>query len=57
MTVAITSPDIERIGLPVSSVSWTSEQILKGTSEVTIVHNGEKYRLKCTKNNRLILTK
>ena len=38
-------------------VSWTSEDLLKGTSDAVIVHRGEKYHLKKTKNDRLILTK
>ncbi|MBC8351777.1 MAG: hemin uptake protein HemP [Planctomycetes bacterium] len=36
---------------------WTSSQILDGHSEAIIVHAGEVYRLRCTRNNKLILTK
>jgi len=38
-------------------VIWTSEEVLKGTSDVIIEHLGAKYHLKKTKNDRLILTK
>jgi hemin uptake protein HemP len=40
-----------------TSVVWTSDEVLKGTIDVVITHNGEKYHLKKTKNDRLILTK
>ena len=36
---------------------WTSTELLAGTSEAIIVHAGEVYRLRCTRNNKLILTK
>jgi hemin uptake protein HemP len=42
---------------PTGQVTWTSEELLKGTSEVIITHQGARYRLKQTKNGKLILTK
>lgn len=36
---------------------WTSRELLEGHSEAIIVHAGEVYRLRCTRNNKLILTK
>jgi hemin uptake protein HemP len=35
----------------------TSSEILQGDSEVTISHNGEIYRLRVTRNGKLILQK
>jgi hemin uptake protein HemP len=35
----------------------TSFEILQGESEVTISHNGEVYRLRVTRNGKLILQK
>lgn len=36
---------------------WTSRELLEGQAEAIIVHAGEVYRLRCTRNNKLILTK
>ena len=36
---------------------WTSTELLDGHSEAVIVHAGEVYRLRCTRNNKLILHK
>ena len=47
--------DIER--KETSPREWTSSQILDGHSEAIIVHAGELYRLRRTRNNKLILTK
>lgn len=33
------------------------EELFRGTREVTIVHGAEEYRLRLTRNGRLILTK
>lgn len=35
----------------------TSLEILRGETEVTISHNGEIYRLRVTRNGKLILQK
>ena len=40
-----------------SPKQWTSAELLEGHCEVIIVHAGEVYRLRCTRNNKLILTK
>lgn len=34
-----------------------SEKLMKGSREVVIIHNGERYRLRITSKQRLILTK
>ncbi|MCA9120915.1 MAG: hemin uptake protein HemP [Planctomycetaceae bacterium] len=36
---------------------WTSEELLDGETEAIITHAGEIYRLRCTRNNKLILHK
>jgi hemin uptake protein HemP len=33
---------------------WSSEKLLQGHPEAIIVHEGEVYRLRCTRNNKLI---
>ena len=37
-------------------VTLDSEQILRGSQEVAIAHNGRLYRLRKTRNGKLILT-
>jgi hemin uptake protein HemP len=34
-----------------------SEELLRGGQEIIITHQGETYRLRITRNNKLILTK
>ena len=41
----------------ISPRQWTSKELLEGHCEAIIVHAGEIYRLRCTRNNKLILTK
>jgi hemin uptake protein HemP len=36
---------------------WTSQELLEGHTEAIILHAGEIYRLRCTRNNKLILHK
>jgi hemin uptake protein HemP len=36
---------------------WTSAELLEGHAEALIVHGEEIYRLRCTRNNKLILHK
>jgi hemin uptake protein HemP len=35
----------------------TTESLFEGRAEIFIVHGGEEYRLRITKNDKLILTK
>lgn len=35
----------------------TTEQLFGSRQEIAIVHDGEAYRLRITRNNKLILTK
>lgn len=39
------------------AVIWTSEEILKGTKEIQIIHRNDVYRLRLTRNDKLILSK
>lgn len=36
---------------------WNISDLLKGQTEAIILHAGGEYRLRLTKNNKLILTK
>lgn len=36
---------------------WHSEELFGAKKEVVILHDGEEYRLRITRNNKLILTK
>lgn len=36
---------------------WKSEELFAGGEEVTIVHRGAPYRLRITRQDKLILTK
>lgn len=40
---------------PASAI--TTETLFRGRHEIFISHNGEQYRLRITKNGKLILTK
>jgi hemin uptake protein HemP len=57
MNDSVQVEDVERLKLSSSQITWTSEQLLRGSSEVVITHGGSKYRLQLTKNNKLILVK
>lgn len=47
--------DADQTGTPPRQ--WTSKELLEGHSEAIILHAGEVYRLRCTRNNKLILHK
>ena len=42
---------------PSSVPHWNSTDLLRGQREALIVHGGEVYRLRCTRNGKLILQK
>ena len=59
-----TKPDVDAMQTQTSSPSilWLSPVIptdflFQGNQEILISHNGEHYRLRITKNGKLILTK
>lgn len=49
---AVASP-----GLPLGGGLVDSDELLRGSREVLIRHGGEVYRLRHTRNDKLILTK
>lgn len=51
-TLAVAAP-----GLPLGSGLVDSDDLLRGSREVLIRHGGEVYRLRHTRNDKLILTK
>ena len=42
---------------PSATPSWASRNLLQGANEVLIRHGNEVYRLRHTRNDKLILTK
>ena len=48
-------PPANRSGEPVGAIA--SAALMNGRREVVILHAGERYRLRVTANDRLILTK
>jgi hemin uptake protein HemP len=49
--------DVDSSVADVKPVRWTSEAILQGQREAIIVHGEDEYRLRWTRNNKLILCK
>ena len=43
--------------LPANVRVWKSEELLDGQTEVAILHDGQYYRLRCTRQGKLILYK
>lgn len=43
--------------ITITDNSFDTREIFVGTREVTITHGGERYRLRLTAQNKLILTK
>lgn len=50
-----TSAEAESRSLPLGAI--TTALLFQGSQEILINHNGEPYRLRITKNGKLILTK
>ena len=50
-----TSAEVESRMLPPGAI--TTALLFQGSQEILINHNGESYRLRITKNGKLILTK
>ena len=42
---------------PVPPVTLETEALFKGTDEVRLLHRGQEYRLRVTKQGKLLLTK
>jgi hemin uptake protein HemP len=49
MSEKLLSPSIEQ--------TITIEELMQGKSELTIIHSGQRYMLRITRNGKLILTK
>lgn len=50
-------PEPGAIPVPEGTVSISSRELLQGAREVLIDHEGETYRLRLTRNGKLILHK
>lgn len=42
---------------PVGAPVWQASDLFQGRNEIVIQHAGQKYRLRVTQQNKLILTK
>ena len=42
---------------PTGTPSLTTEELFAGKDEIVLLHNGSAYRLRITRQNKLILTK
>jgi hemin uptake protein HemP len=40
-----------------SLLQWISDELFQGRNEIVIRHDGQDYRLRITRQNKLILTK
>lgn len=49
--------DATPMSLAVPREVWRSDQLIGSSKEIVILHDGEEYRLRITRNNKLILTK
>lgn len=50
-------PDLVVAAVSPSPMCLDSRELFHGGNEVVIVHKGEEYRLRITRNEKLILTK
>lgn len=55
MTRMQPKPPVRTLGIPARTLS--SDAIMRGAREIGIDHNGELYRLKVTRQGKLILNK
>ncbi|WP_193336116.1 hemin uptake protein HemP [Devosia beringensis] len=46
-----------RLVPPPGQRTFTSQELFKGADEIVVVHNGAHYRLRVTRQDKLILTK
>lgn len=42
---------------PSGTTTLTTEELFAGKDEIVLIHNGSAYRLRITRQNKLILTK
>ncbi|MCG7872289.1 MAG: hemin uptake protein HemP [Candidatus Thiodiazotropha lotti] len=50
-------PDTKQADTPISIPRLSSESLLQGQSRLVIVHNGDEYILRITRQGKLLLTK
>ncbi len=43
--------------VPTGTPTLTTEELFAGKDEIVLIHNGSTYRLRITRQNKLILTK
>ncbi len=43
--------------VPAGTPTLTTEELFAGKGEIVLIHNGSAYRLRITRQNKLILTK
>lgn len=55
--VAVSPPDASEAASPLAPKSVRSDELLHGQRELLIIHEHEVYRLRVTRNGKLILTK
>lgn len=51
------APDSKDIAPSSDPLTYDSGDLFQGAKEILIKHNGEQYRLRITKSDKLILTK
>ena len=52
-----TAPNATEVATAIPRDAWRSEELLGERTEVLILHNGEAYRLRRTRQGKLILYK
>ncbi|OHE60728.1 MAG: hypothetical protein A2X71_01060 [Thiobacillus sp. GWE1_62_9] len=57
MNAALKPDRVVAAAAPPSPVRLDSRELFRNGNEVVIVHKGEEYRLRITRNEKLILTK
>ena len=57
MNAALKPDRVVAAAAPTSPVRLDSRELFRNGNEVLIVHKGEEYRLRITRNEKLILTK
>ena len=55
--VEVQTPSRARLAIGRQQIRIDSASLLQGTRELLIAHAGEEYRLRLTRNDKLILTK
>jgi hemin uptake protein HemP len=51
------APSTEGVAKPVPPITLEAASLFKGQDEIRLLHRGQEYRLRMTKQGKLILTK